>query len=115
MTTAGYEASLNASCFVERSAKLFDKGASRLQTGKAPTIIALLVSPNDASKSGRHAARLVKTDNLIVQSDIQSSHSDRHLDNKGVFPLVGDRLPPRSNGISVRVDVQLGGASTEAV
>ncbi|MGO8925223.1 MAG: hypothetical protein ACLQF4_20065 [Xanthobacteraceae bacterium] len=81
-----------ASYFVERSAKLFEEGASRRQIGKAPTIIALLVSPNGASKSGRDAARLVKIDNLTVQSDVQSIRRDRHLDNKGVFALVGDRL-----------------------
>jgi hypothetical protein len=34
----------------------------------------------------------VKTDNLTIQLDIQSIRSDRHLDNKGVFPLVGGRL-----------------------
>lgn len=81
-----------ASYFVERSAKLFDKGTRRRQIGKAPTIIALLVSPNGAPKSGRDAARLVKIDNLTAQSDVQSIRGDRHLDNKGVFALVGDRL-----------------------
>jgi len=83
---------LGASRFVERSAKLFDEGASRIQIGKAPTIIALLVSPNGASQSGPDAVRLVKNNNLTVQFDIQSVRGDRHLDNKGVFPLVGDRL-----------------------
>jgi hypothetical protein len=93
--TAGHRASdavSGASCFVERSTKLFDKSARRLQIGKAPTIITLLVSPNGASKSGRGAARLVKGNNLTVQFDIQSIRGDRHLDNKGVFPLVGGRL-----------------------
>lgn len=83
---------LSGSCFVERSAKLFDKGACRLQVGKAPTIIALLVSLNGASKSGRDAARVMKTNNLAVQFDVQSIRGDRYLDNKGAFPLVDARL-----------------------
>jgi len=87
-----FDAVSGASCFVERSAKLFDKGARRLQIGKAPTIITLLVSPNGASKSGRDPTRFVKGNNLTVQFDIQSIRGDRHLDNKGVFPLVGGRL-----------------------
>src|SRR5262249_49339438 len=49
--------------------------------------------------------RLVKTDNLIVQFDIQSIRGDRHLDNKGVFPSLATALPPRSNGIFVQLDV----------
>jgi hypothetical protein len=36
--------------------------------------------------------QLVKTDNLTVQFDIQSIRGDGHLDNKGVFRLVGRRL-----------------------
>jgi hypothetical protein len=84
--------SSSAGYFVERSAKLFDKGARRLQIGKAPAIIALLVSPNGPSKSGLDAPRLVKSNNPSVQFDIQSIRGDRHLDNKRVFPLVGGRL-----------------------
>jgi hypothetical protein len=82
--------SLSASCFVERSAKPFEKGPRRFQVGKAPTIITLLISPNGASKSRRNAPRPVKSNNLTVQLDIQTVRGDRHLDNKGVFPLVGD-------------------------
>ena len=81
-----------ASCFVERSAKPIDKGARRLQIGKAPAIIASRLSPNGASKSGRDSARLVKTDNLTVQFEIQSLRGDGHLDNKRVITLIGDRL-----------------------
>jgi hypothetical protein len=36
--------------------------------------------------------RLVKAANLTVQFDIQPIRGDRHLDNEGVFPLVGERL-----------------------
>src|SRR5262249_25272699 len=82
----------SASRFVERSAKLFDKGARRLQIGKAPAVITLSVAEYCTSKSGREAARLVKTNNLTVQFDNQSVRGDRHLDNKGVFPLIGSRL-----------------------
>jgi hypothetical protein len=82
----------SASYFIERSAKLFEEGASRRQIGKAPTIKELPVSPNGASKSRRDASRLVKTDDLTVQSDIQSIRGDRDLNNKGVFPLVCKRL-----------------------
>jgi len=77
-------------CFVECSVKLFDKGASDLQIGKAPMVS--LVSPNGLSESEWDVASLVKTNNLTVQFEIQSIRGDRHLDNKGVFALVGDRL-----------------------
>jgi hypothetical protein len=63
---------LTVSCLVERSAKLFGKGARRPQIGKAPTVIALPVSEYGSSKSRFHAARLVKTNNLTVQFDAQS-------------------------------------------
>jgi hypothetical protein len=82
----------SASCFVERSAKLLNKGARRLQIGKAPTIIALLVSPDGASISRRDAARLVKTDNPTVQFNVQPIRGDRHLDDKGKLLLVSERL-----------------------
>jgi hypothetical protein len=41
---------------------------------------------------GADAMRLVKAANLTVQFDIQPIRGDRHLDNEGVFPLVGERL-----------------------
>jgi hypothetical protein len=34
----------------------------------------------------------MKTDNLAVQLDIQSNRGDGHLDNKGIFALVDERL-----------------------
>jgi hypothetical protein len=87
-----FDAVSGAGYFVERSAKLFDKGARRRQIGKAPTIITSLVSPNGASKSGRYAARFVKGNNHTVQFDIQALRGDRYLDNNGVFAFVGGRL-----------------------
>jgi hypothetical protein len=87
-----FDAVSGASCFVERSAKLFDKGARRLQIGKAPTVVTLSVTEYCASISGRDATRFVKGNNLTVQFDIQSIRGDRHLDNKGLFPLVGGGL-----------------------
>src|SRR6516165_3052553 len=82
----------SAGCFVKRSAKLFGKGARRRQIEKAPAVINLPLSECSASKSRRGVVRLVKTDNLTVQFDIQSIRGDGHLDNKGVFRLVGGRL-----------------------
>jgi hypothetical protein len=79
----------SAGCFVKRSAKLFSKGARRRQIEKAPAVINLPVSECSASKSQRGVVPLVKTDNLTVQFDIQSIRVDGHLDNKGVFRLVG--------------------------
>jgi hypothetical protein len=83
---------LRAGYFVERSAKLFDKFARRRQIGKAPAVISLPVSKCCTSMSRLNAARFMKTDNLTVQFAIQSIRGDEHLDNKGVFFLVGDRL-----------------------
>ena len=87
---------LGAGCFVERSAKLFGKGARRRQIEKAPAVIDLPASECSTSKSRRGVVRLVKTDNLTVQFDIQSIRGDGHLDNKGVFRLVGGRLTSAS-------------------
>ena len=67
---ASFEGNSSARRFVERTAKLFDKGASGRRIGKAPAIVASLVPPNGTSKSRRDAARLVKSDNLTVQFDI---------------------------------------------
>jgi hypothetical protein len=82
----------SAGCFVKRSAKLFGKGSRRRQIEKAPAVINLPVSERSTSKSQRGVVQLVKTDNLTVQFDIQSIRGDGHLDNKGVFRLVGGRL-----------------------
>src|ERR1700745_2101281 len=82
----------SAGCFVKRSAKLFGKGARRRQIEKAPAVINLPVSERSTSKSQRGVVQLVKTDNLTVQFDIQSIRGDGHLDNIGVFRLVGGRL-----------------------
>jgi hypothetical protein len=81
-----------AGCFVKRSAELFGKGARCRQIEKAPAVINLPVSECSTSKSQRDVVPLVKIDNLTVQFDIQSIRVDGHLDNKGVFRLVGGRL-----------------------
>jgi hypothetical protein len=52
----------------------------------------LLVSPNGTPKVERDAPRLVETNNLTVQFDIQSIRGDRHFDNTGKGPLVIERL-----------------------
>src|SRR3974377_122913 len=82
----------SASCFVECSAKPFGDGASRRQIEKAPAVINLSASECSTSKSRRGVVRLVKIDDLTVQFDIQSIRGDGHIDNKGVFRLVGGRL-----------------------
>jgi hypothetical protein len=51
----------SAGCFVERSAKLFGKGARRRQIEKAPAVINLPVSERSTSKSPRGVVQLVKT------------------------------------------------------
>jgi len=83
---------LSASCFVEHSAKPFGKGARRRQIKKAPAVITLPVSECSTSKSRRGVVRLMKIDNLTVQFGIRSIRGNGHLDNKGVFRLVGGRL-----------------------
>jgi hypothetical protein len=52
----------------------------------------LLVSPNGTPKVKRDAPRLVKPDNLAIQFGVQPIRGDRHLNNKGIFLLVGERF-----------------------
>ena len=75
--------------FVERSAKLFDEGASRSRVGKAPAIIGFAVLQNCTSMSRLNASRFVELYNLAVQRNIQSGSRDRDLNEIRVCSLVG--------------------------
>ena len=74
--------------FVERSAKLFDEGASRSRVGKAPAIIGFAVLQNCTSMSRLNASRFVELYNLAVQRNIQSGSRDRDLNEIRVCSLV---------------------------
>ena len=81
-----------ASCFVERSAKLFDKGARRRQFGKAPAGIGLIVPHNPATVSRLNALRFMKTHDLPIQFDFQSGLWNSKLDDIRIPALVDQRL-----------------------
>lgn len=56
----------SASYFVERSAKLFEEGASCCQIGKAPARINLIAPDNLATVSRLNVSRFMKTYDLPV-------------------------------------------------
>ena len=77
---------------MERSAKLFAKGASRRQIGKTPAIINLVVPWNCTSVSQLNVSRFVELDDLTAQHNIQSRSRDRDSNLIRVCSLVCDRF-----------------------
>src|SRR6516165_1470163 len=94
----GGRARSSASCFLQRSAELFDKRASRLQIGKAPTIVGFAFSSRNctASVSRLNVPRLVKIYDPTAQTDIQPVARNGKLNDVGVFALVCASLPARN-------------------
>jgi hypothetical protein len=73
------------------SAKLYSEGASGCHIGKTPTIIHLLFRRNYTSMSRLNVSRVVKLNDPTTQCDIQPAHTDRKLDDVGVFSFVRQR------------------------
>jgi hypothetical protein len=78
----------SASCFIERSAKLFEEVTSRCPIGKAPPRILLIVPNNPATVSRLKASRFMKTYDLPVQFNFQSGLRNGKLDDVRKVALV---------------------------
>ena len=93
--------------FAEFPTKLFDKGASDQQIGKAPTITNLtLPGGNSTSILRLNVSRLVKLYYPPAQFDIQSVSSNGKLNDIRMFNLVRCRLLPRPGTICGRQAAQ---------
>jgi ABC transporter substrate binding protein len=78
--------------FVERSAKLFDEGASRRQIGKAPAIISFAFPQNYSPMPRLDASRTVKVHYSTTQSNVQAFRTNSKFNDVKVFPLIRYRL-----------------------
>jgi hypothetical protein len=95
----------NASCFVERSAKLFDKGARRRQIGKAPATIDLVPLSSATAVPELNASRLVKCQNAAVQIELQSGATDGKLYDIRMPEFINQRPVLPHNGAPREVAV----------
>jgi hypothetical protein len=85
-------AAIRLASSLQRSAKLFDKGASACRIGKAPAIMNFASSNRSTSMSRLNVSQNMKLGDPATQCDIQSVDSDGKLDDVGVLILIRPRL-----------------------
>src|SRR5215831_1104657 len=82
----------SASRFVERSAKLFDKGEGCHQIGEAPPIIVFAAPGFCASMPQLKLSRFVEFHDLVAQRNVQPNSRYRNINEVRVCSFVCQRL-----------------------